>query len=349
MQLILSIFLAIFLLLSCEDPIAKPNNNGKPFIERLSALTSYYNDTLVVYGNNFSYPRVGSFIVINDTIKIKSQECIEWTDNRISVLLKSAIDSSKIKVVVNQDTSNRFGLTVRKIKPIEFTIVPSNIYIMGSANGFDDELPQRFVIIPDTLIVAKFEISNRVYSSIMNTELNSEPNNPVEYISWVKAVEFCNALSEYDGFTKPYKIDKDIVDWDTTSNGWRLPTEAEWEYFTKSNTTTDYYSNELNAIAWYNLNSGYKTQEVGKKQPNGFGLYDLTGNVWEWCWDYYSENYYSLNVNFNPKGPTNGNKRVLRGGAYNSGTAFLRSSNRKNDIDTNTYKACGIRLVRSKK
>ncbi len=120
----------------------------------------------------------------------------------------------------------------------------------------------------------------------------------MEQVSWLDAVKFSNRLSEREGMAPFYEVDGEKVsvpaDWNRP--GYRLPTEAEWEYACRANTATRYSFGDdaasLGEFAWYNGNSGGTTHSVGEKRPNGFGLYDMHGNVWEWCWDGYGAGYY---------------------------------------------------------
>jgi formylglycine-generating enzyme required for sulfatase activity len=123
---------------------------------------------------------------------------------------------------------------------------------------------------------------------------------PVVECSWFEAIGFCNALSEREGLTPAY--DALTGGWDRTAEGYRLPTEAEWEYACRAGTSGPRYG-DLDEIAWYRGNSGDRLHEVAGKRPNGFGLYDMLGNVWEWCWDVYDAEVY-------------GEYRVLRGGGW---------------------------------
>ena len=137
----------------------------------------------------------------------------------------------------------------------------------------------------------------------VRTDLNADPSHfkgddlPVEHVSWDEAVEFCARLLQATGKT------------------YRLPTEAEWESACRANTRGDYAGN-LDEMGWHAENSDQKTHPVGRKRPNGFGLYDMHGNVWEWCRDWYSKNYYLQSPSKDPRGPSTGSDRVRRGGSW---------------------------------
>ncbi|OPZ98989.1 MAG: Serine/threonine-protein kinase pkn1 [Bacteroidetes bacterium ADurb.Bin408] len=156
----------------------------------------------------------------------------------------------------------------------------------------------------------------------------SEYNHPVIHVSWNDAVAYAEWLSK------------------KTSQTWRLPTEAEWEYAAKGGQNYKYAgSDNIAAVAWYNDNSGMKTQEVGQKSPNGFGLYDMTGNVWEWCSDWYKDDYYKTSGSSNPQGPSTGSYRVLRGGSWYYEARGCRSTGRDSDSPDDRSGNTGFRLV----
>lgn len=158
----------------------------------------------------------------------------------------------------------------------------------------------------------------------------SEDNHPVIHVSWNDAVAYANWLSEQTGRT------------------WRLPTEAEWEYAAKGGETYTYAgSNDINAVAWYWDNASKTTHPVGQKKPNGYGLYDMTGNVWEWCSDWYSSDYYKSSPNDNPKGPATGSYRIIRGGAWSNNAVYCRASARLNSGPSNRSHDIGFRLLSS--
>lgn len=156
---------------------------------------------------------------------------------------------------------------------------------------------------------------------------------PADSISWDDAIRFCNALSERVGLTPAYRIDGEDVAWDSTADGYRLPTEAEWEYACRAGTTTPRYG-ELDEIGWYRDNSDGSAHEVGTKRPNEWGLYDTLGNVWEWCWDTYDPEVY-------------GSYRVLRGGGWFDEHWSCRASVRRRSHPTLQLDDVGFRIARS--
>ncbi len=240
-------------------------------------------------------------------------------------------------------------------------LIPAGTFQMGNTgaySGESNEKPLHTVTISRDFLMSKYEISQKQYEEVMgaNPSYFKGENLPVEQVTWYEVVEFCNKLSEMEGLDKCYSGSGTsiVCDWD--ANGYRLPTEAEWEYACKAGTTTDFYSGSLTSsadctpidanldkIGWYCGNEGTKTREVGKKEPNAFGLYDMSGNVWEWCWDWYGS--YSSSSETDPKGLTTGSYRVRRGGGWFTDPGDCRSANRHRDYPSNRYFSMGFRVV----
>jgi formylglycine-generating enzyme required for sulfatase activity len=180
----------------------------------------------------------------------------------------------------------------------------------------------------------------------------STANHPVERVSWFDAVRFCNALSAKEGLKPFYEIDGNAVrvsDWN--GPGYRLPTEAEWEYACRAGSATAFGFGDdetrLGDFAWFIGNSGGKTHPVGQKGPNALGLYDMHGNVWEWCWDGYDEQYFAPSPVEDPSGPPKTALRVIRGGCWRLAPLRARSACRLRNPPGNRVYVLGFRVART--
>ncbi|RKY30135.1 MAG: formylglycine-generating enzyme family protein [Candidatus Omnitrophota bacterium] len=216
---------------------------------------------------------------------------------------------------------NSIGMKMRLIHPGSF--------MMGSENSWYDEKPAHKVTITKPFCIGIYPVTQAEYEAIMGVNPSyfyfGRTNRPVEMVSWHDAKEFCRRLSEKEGKT------------------YRLPTEAEWEYCCRAGTTTEYYwGDRVNGrYAWYRHNSINQTHLVGEKLPNAWGLFDMSGNVWEWCTDWYDERYYSTSPETDPIGPPEGLHHVLRGGSWRSIAYDTRSANRNCSISSATHHSVG--------
>lgn len=230
-----------------------------------------------------------------------------------------------------------------------FRATPVNLSDVGNMNDQMIEIPSGEINLRDDrkkltwkveikpFLLSKYPVSQDIYTAITGKSscVFKGDRNPVENVSWNDAITFCNLLSEKEGLEKYYSTgssDNSVV-FDNKTNGYRLPTEAEWQYACKAGTAAARYG-EIDKIAWYKENSGGSTHEVGTKEPNAWGLYDMLGNVWEWCWDIYDEKEY-------------GPYRVFRGGGWFDPERGCLATNRRRGHPAFQIDDLGFRLARS--
>jgi len=249
---------------------------------------------------------------------------------------------------------NGFGEEVRDASAVTFVHIQPGRFLMGSPPGEEGRSSgedQHEVVLTRPFLMGTAPVTQKEYQAVMGTSPSRFQGGdlPVEKVSWFEAVAFCNTLSRGEGLEEAYLIRGTDVRWKGLDcPGWRLPTEAEWEYACRAGTTGARYGN-LDAIAWHSGNAGGQTHPVRQKAPNAWGLCDMLGNVWEWCWDWYGT--YPGGRVVDPVGPDSGSSRVLRGGSWCGGFAlYARAAFRScNDpggpVHRNDY--LGFRLARS--
>ena len=258
---------------------------------------------------------------------------------------------------------------------IEMILIPAGTFSMGQT---DIATPVHSVTL-SAFSMSKYQVTQEQYQAVMGTNpsyfdgsTGREPadgetqgKRPVERVSWYDALVFCNKLSMLEGLSPAYSINgkTNPADWGTVptssnnatwdavvivsgSTGYRLPTEAQWEYACRAGTTTAYNTGDTisDNTGWYSSNSGSKTHEVGKKSANAWGLYDMHGNVYEWCWDWVGS--YLSEAQTDPLGASSGTGRVLRGGGWGTSAEYLRSAYRSYYNPNGRGNSLGFRLVR---
>jgi len=248
------------------------------------------------------------------------------------------------------------GTPIGKLKTnnnnqVDMVYVEGGTFQMGSDSEEGNREKPIHSVTLSSFHIGKYEITQKQWKAVMgsNPSKFKGDNLPVESISWYQAVEFCNKLSQKEGLTPAYTINGRNVTCNWKAIGYRLPTEAEWEYAARGGNRSKGFiyagSDNLVDVAWYENNSGRKTHEVGIKKANELGIYDMSGNVWEWCWDLYGS--YSSDAKTNPSGPDSGSGFVLRGGGWDFRSEFCRSAYRFNDYPDYRDDNFGFRVARN--
>jgi formylglycine-generating enzyme required for sulfatase activity len=233
------------------------------------------------------------------------------------------------------EITNSIGMKLKLIQP--------GTFMMGSKDGEFDEKPVHKVVITKPFYLGVYEVTQEQWEVVMRSSVRqqrdkAEPEGPLHgvgrdypmyYVSWEEIQVFCRKLSTKEGAV------------------YRLPSEAEWEYACRAGTETEYYwGNRMDGeYAWYKDNSGDTSHRVGTRKPNPWGFHDMSGNVWEWCGDRYSESY-AKGTGIDPQGPLEGMYRVYRGGSWFHKSETCRSANRFWHPSTSRKYVVGFRVVR---
>ncbi|MFI5457256.1 MAG: SUMF1/EgtB/PvdO family nonheme iron enzyme [Isosphaerales bacterium] len=269
-----------------------------------------------------------------------------------------------VKTASSQESiENSIGMTLN--------LIPAGEFFMGSPDDAieaeKNEKPSHRVRISKPFYLGVTEVTQAQYEAVMGNNPShfsangggkdrvagqSTDRYPVENVSWLDAIQFSNKLSGKEGKKPFYEIDgEDIRVPDWNGQGYRLPTEAEWEFACRANASTptrfSFGDNvvELGRYGWFDGNSEQRTHPVSQKQRNGFGLYDMHGNVWEWCWDWYGAGYYNQSAADDPTGPAGASYRVSRGGNWRYESRFARSAGRHWAEPGGRWFGAGFRLA----
>ncbi|MHC6202455.1 SUMF1/EgtB/PvdO family nonheme iron enzyme [Breznakiellaceae bacterium SP9] len=256
--------------------------------------------------------------------------------------------------------TSQVAATPQKSIASDMVRIQGGTFMMGSPasepSRESDEVQHRVSV--SSFSIGKTEVTQKDYQAVMGNNPSSFKGDtlPVETVTWYEAVAYCNARSRQEGLTPAYTIIGTNVSWDRSANGYRLPTEAEWEYACRAGTTTPFSTgsnintNQANYDGNYPYNGNSKgtyrqaTTAVGSFAPNSWGLYDMPGNVWEWCWDWYGD--YSSSPQTDPIGAASESYRVGRGGSWYYDAASLRSAGRYYGTPTYRSDYLGFRVVR---
>ena len=362
------LLLSLFIILACEK---NESDNNNPTVEITSPdegdqYEQGQNVTIIADANDVdgNLQKV-KFFIDNYLINEDTESPYRYVWSTSAAALGDHI--LKVEAVDTEQASSIDEVTIGiyteiEITPLEMILVEAGSYDMGCMSNdqyscFNNELPIHSVSV-DSFYISKHEITNFHFAEFLNNinvdslgvyqdeviidmqsgnvqikysngefkPLNGKENFPVIEVSWFGAKAFC----EY--------------------HGGRLPTEAEWEFAARggneSDTTLFAGGNDINIVAWYGGNAGNAPHEVGTRQANELGIYDMSGNVWEWCNDWYEADYYAVSPVNNPTGPETGTYKVLRGGIWNGEGVYCRVSYRDFSYSTITNNANGLRLVK---
>ncbi len=333
-----------------------------PIIEHLSQSSAQVGQSIDIIGRHFGESQGDSYITLAGE-RLGRTKISFWSNTKISIQIPQEAETGDVVVTVNDLSSNGVRLTIRQQQPklIEMVEVQSGSFIMGKNTGdsWDLEHPAHRVNITYDFYVGKYEVTQKQWSTVF---MGSDPsyiddkgdNKPVNQVPWYEqsypnVVEWCNAASERDGYEPCYTITDGDVSCDFSKNGYRLPTEAEWEYMARAGTTDDWsFDGDIEDYAWVRGNSDTKAHEVGQKQPNPWGIYDVYGNVAEWCWDWLES--YPSSEQTDPRGPdeSSGNGKLIRGGSMLSQPNESNSWYRQDLYPTRKERMAGFRVVRTK-
>jgi len=288
----------------------------------------------------------------------------------VAINVETAVREIAVSLNINHSAPQvDFLLTGHKLNAViidNFVYIEGGTFQMGS-NIDNGEKPIHTVTV-NNFIMGKYLVTQKEWFDVVGMTIEQQlirsdldktisgkiygrgDNFPMYYITWYEAIEYCNRRSLIEGFTPVYHgtVDNIICDWN--ANGYRLPTEAEWEYAAKGgNKDRLIYlysgSNNIDIVAWYSGNSRNSAEQVGRKLPNSLGLYDMSGNVREWCWDRYGS--YPSGIQTNPRGATSGVNRVARGGDWSFNAETARSTSRISHEPDWCFPYTGFRLVRN--
>jgi formylglycine-generating enzyme required for sulfatase activity len=266
-------------------------------------------------------------------------------------------DAKPDTATANPSDSGRIGVVTKS--GVEMVYLSGGDFMMGNDRGNPDEAPAHKVKL-SAFLMDKFEVTQEMFKQAQlpnPSHWQENPRKPVERVRWRDAKRYCNERSLLEQLQPCYH--EKAPDWDCnySASGYRLPTEAEWEYACRAGTAGSYdfeRVDKLRQYSWFSEDSDQKTHVVGQKKPNGFGIYDLYGNVSEWCEDVYSPTYYKdspLNDPLGPPSPGKDVKRVIRGGNWKSSAEQCRATARQGERTGDTDACfstdfCGFRCVR---
>jgi len=356
-----TLFEAISILSSRGLKLGKTTRVKSSYDETDMVVSYSPNSNNIVKGSNIDLQTsIGNVTVPNLTGKSleEAKQLLSKSGLNTGIISKKFTNiKSQVGKVISQspasgkkELNSKIDVRIGSYIPKEFIFVQGGTFQMGSNSGDSDEKPLHSARVSD-FYICKYEVTQAEWQEVMgnNPSKFKGDNNPVEKVSWYDAVVFCNKKSIKDGLEPVYSGSGSNIKCDFTKSGYRLPTEAEWEFAASGGNKSQGYtysgSNNIGEVAWYRDNSGSKTHAVAGKKANELGIYDMTGNVWEWCWDWYGN--YSSSSQSDPAGPTSGSSRAYRGGSWSNSATSCWVARRISSNPTISSTDLGFRVARS--
>lgn len=379
--------LSVFIIAAAANHIL--SNDGK-MIGKILSVNSANKEIIISHLNGESvemgakvYVRVDLNIVIMTTVfpMMTSSKCKPVKEsakfmNKIETGMSVYRYDKSVLKIKEDDPADPENGGVKIFGDMEMIKIPGSTFNMGSPvdeEGRSNDEKLHPVTI-SSFLIGKYEVTQNQYQALIGTNPSMFEGDklPVESLNWYDAIEFCNKLSIKNGLKPYYRIDKNKHDPNNKNSednlkytvkisggtGFRLPTEAEWEYACRAGTTSAFHYGETidGTMANFNGNNSYnwkkglyrgKTTEAGSFLPNAYGLHDMHGNVDELCWDWYDEGYYEKSTAKDPKGSISGEDRVVRGGSWYFNSYYQRSARRGRVYPDSVVSNIGFRVVRS--
>ncbi len=334
--------------------IQEAGSENPPHIDYIDKGTAKPREEIGIRGENFYAVRGASYVEFEgESSRIPATDYTKWSDDLIIVKVPTGAATGDVIVYVRGQASNRESIEIQEDNILlEQSLIPAGSFRMGTA---DVEITKPFYM-------SKYEITYENWKSVMfqyppaaQAHVPEDLTKPIARITWYDAIEFCNELSKRERFEEVYEIDGNTITADWDANGYRLPTEAEWEYAARAGGDTKYGKGEdgnpgdVQQMAWHVSNSNTEVHPVGQKQANAYMLYDMLGNVSEWCWDWFGAEYYSTDDKYiDPRGPENiDGTKVIRGGSYMDGVNKTTVTYRFSMSPSQYQFYLGFRVVRN--